>query len=79
MARRLRTEFHGAFYHVPVFLQSMYFCADAVPALVAVLPSLDKPAYSNTIKQLAWKLETMESRDWRSWNWSTYAALGKLP
>ena len=52
---------------------------DAVPALVALLPTMDKPTSSYTIMQLACKLETKKSRNWRSWNWSTHSALGKLP
>ena len=51
---------------------------DAVPALMDGFGSLDPGTKCLLAKNLLQREERLLARDWRSWNWSTSAALGAL-
>lgn len=44
--------------------------SDAVPALIEALPKLDDSGRRMIISTLEWRMESIQSRDWRSWNLS---------
>jgi hypothetical protein len=46
--------------------------ADAVPSLATALPLLDETAYYTATSWMDRKLDEIDSRDWRSWNWSAH-------
>jgi hypothetical protein len=46
--------------------------ADAVPSLATALPLLDETAYYTATSWMDRKLNEIDSRDWRSWNWSAH-------
>jgi hypothetical protein len=55
----------------PVDIQYLLsLSADAVPSLAAALPLLDETAYYTATSWMNLKLNEIDSRDWRSWNWS---------
>ncbi len=47
--------------------------ADAVPALVAALPSLPPDVQADVAARL-WSLWSQNADDWRSWNWGRFSA-----
>jgi hypothetical protein len=47
---------------------------DAVPALVEGLRALDPESRASVAKSLLRRRERLAAADWRSWNWSSYAA-----
>ena len=51
--------------------------ADAVPALVAALPSLP-PATKAEVTAKLLPLYSRDPNDWRSWNWGRYSAFGAV-
>ncbi len=51
---------------------------DAVPALMAGLPTLDPKSRIAVADHLLKRKQRLEATDWRSWNWSSSAALQTL-
>jgi len=51
---------------------------DAVPALMEGLPTLDRESRIAVAHNLLQRKQRLEARDWRSWNWSSHAALQTL-
>jgi hypothetical protein len=52
---------------------------DAVPSLAAALPVLDETSHFSASRWMEWKLSEIDSRDWRSWNWSSHGLRRSLP
>jgi hypothetical protein len=51
---------------------------DAVPALIDALPALDLPGRGVIVSALQWRIKSIQSKDWRSWNLSGQTAQNQI-